>query len=283
MGSSQSPWCLMGHSEIPNHRFSLCMTWTRDDTKDVLKKVLGTIIAMALISFVSVLADVDVVLLFAVLAMCVIALLIFLATRKHSPSGNLSRIDAEPSESSIAKKDESNSKTDEGPNLLSPEPDYSVQNTKMKARQPVAPALVMDISQARREKIKRKQTGNVSEAEKTPHHSDVDELVSLFDGLVEVEKQESLHFLLDKGDVVKGTLRETDGQSFDLYIMDERNYAKFSASRDEKSSREFLDESSYFVRWIVPESGEWYFVLDLYGKQYSREIEIVLRRSRSQS
>lgn len=257
------------------------MTWTQDDTKDVVKKVLGTIIAMALISFVSVLADVDVALLFAMLLIFLVSLLLFLAARRHLARGRLSSRGNGLTESSIAKKDELDSRADKELNLPSPRSYHDAQDTELKMQQPSPPAIAADVFEEQREKVEMRQNGRAAESEKELGSQGVDELVSLYEGLLEVEKQESLHFSLGKGDVVEGTLRETDGQSFDLYIMDERNYARFSASRDEKSAREFLDESSYFVRWIVPRSGEWYFVLDLYSKQYSRKIEIVLRRSRN--
>lgn len=106
----------------------------------------------------------------------------------------------------------------------------------------------------------------------------------LYDGIIEVENNEPLIFALSKGDIVEGVMKETDGYDFNCYIMSERNYAKSQGDREDGvPEREFLDSSSYPVKWKVQRSGIWYFDFDNYGKQLDRTIEVKLRRTRARN
>lgn len=104
----------------------------------------------------------------------------------------------------------------------------------------------------------------------------------LFDGTVEVDHDEALPFTLAKGDIVEGIMKEKNRQAFDCYIMTEKNYAKSCSDRTAGTiQEEFLEQSSYHVKWKAPRSGLWYFDFDNYGKQYPRKIQVRLRRIRS--
>ena len=104
---------------------------------------------------------------------------------------------------------------------------------------------------------------------------------TVFDGIVEVERDEAISLTLSKGDVVEGIMKEKNKQDFDCYIMTEKDYAKSCSDRSEgRVDKEFSGQSSYSVKWKVRKTGVWRFDFDNYGRQYPRTIEVRLRRIR---
>jgi len=107
---------------------------------------------------------------------------------------------------------------------------------------------------------------------------------TLFDGVVEVERDEAIPLTLSKGDLVEGMMKEKNKQDFDCYIMTEKDYAKSCSDRSEgRVDKEFIGQSSYPVKWKARKTGVWCFDFDNYGRQYPRTIEVRLRRIRPKS
>lgn len=251
------------------------MVWTQDDTKDVLKKIFAAVVAAFLISILSALLKSLTLITGLVIASitAIVATFILLMARKRvhaapnsEVSNNGDKIEAESMEI--------NESLEVGPPEVPASTDVPAEEVYSHGSidnvHAGEPAPDMQIKDADIE-VKKSESGILSLGDYR-----VKEV--LYDGDVEVEKQESLQFDLRKGDVVEGTLREKYGQMFDCYIIDERNYPKFCSTREGRIVKEFMDDSSYFVKWQVKKSGIWYFVFDLYGKQNPRSIKVTLRR-----
>lgn len=86
---------------------------------------------------------------------------------------------------------------------------------------------------------------------------------------------------LSQGDAVSGTIDEAEGNTFDWYVVDEKNMVKFKRKEEFNSERWEVDEgASHLRKWTVQKDGPWYLVLSAYGKKYPRKIAVRLRKLR---
>ena len=84
---------------------------------------------------------------------------------------------------------------------------------------------------------------------------------------------------LHKGDLVVGSLDETNGDFFDWYIVDEKNMVKFKRKEEFDYARGGEGLGAYSLKkWKVSKDGPCYLLLSTYGKQYPRKIHVRLRR-----
>lgn len=111
-----------------------------------------------------------------------------------------------------------------------------------------------------------------------PPHIDEDDVCPI--GPYEVEAGAPVKIELDvaEGQMVKGLLEEEDGYDFDWLVVDEDGWVEFRQSRPYPLQVEGHDEATYKVEWLVPEQGPWFLVLDAYGRQYTRYVEVRLRK-----
>jgi len=101
----------------------------------------------------------------------------------------------------------------------------------------------------------------------------------LWKGQITIETEKAYDFKFNKGDIIKGLIKENSNQNFDFYIMNEKNYSLSLGDRYgcnvEKS---YCDKSSYLIEWKVRKEGVWYFNFDMFGKRKQRTIDINLRK-----
>lgn len=270
---------LDGHREILHGQFTICMVWTEEDTKDVIKKILATVIAAILVSVLYALYSS--LTLEAVLVILVVAgaAILFVLLRARSLMSRVSEAnEGEEASRQIGQEDHEPRET--VPTVEIPASDARVEVVMAPESRTLTEdtRVVEDFEQHPKKVQNESEIPGVKKKELTGGTEDKGTKIDvLYEGVVEVERQESLHFDLLEGDVVEGTLKERDGQSFDCYIIDERNYPRFSSTREGRIVKEFMDDSSYFVKWQVRRAGVWYIVFDLYGKQNPRSIEVSLR------
>jgi hypothetical protein len=255
------------------------MVWTEEDTKDVIKKILATVIAAILVSVLYALYSS--LTLEAVLVILVVAgaAILFVLLRARSLMSRVSEAnEGEEASRQIGQEDHEPRET--VPTVEIPASDARVEVVMAPESRTLTEdtRVVEDFEQHPKKVQNESEIPGVKKKELTGGTEDKGTKIDvLYEGVVEVERQESLHFDLLEGDVVEGTLKERDGQSFDCYIIDERNYPRFSSTREGRIVKEFMDDSSYFVKWQVRRAGVWYIVFDLYGKQNPRSIEVSLR------
>jgi hypothetical protein len=86
----------------------------------------------------------------------------------------------------------------------------------------------------------------------------------------------SIPLSIKQGQRLRGHLEEVDGQPFGYYIADEKNMIllKQGEYRKFKPVEGNHDNSAYRVNRKIPWQGRWYLILDMYGKQYDREIRV---------
>jgi hypothetical protein len=103
----------------------------------------------------------------------------------------------------------------------------------------------------------------------------------LFDEILPVEagNHSATHFELTKGTNVSGFVRETSNQTFDFYSMDRANYATFCETRESAEILEEYDRIALDFQAKIPRNGVWYFVVDAFGKQIEREVQLEIRAS----
>lgn len=80
------------------------------------------------------------------------------------------------------------------------------------------------------------------------------------------------------GDHVTGRIEETDGDEFDWYLLNEKNFVKFRTGEDPVAARCGVNVGASLVNWQVKGTGPWFLVLSLYGKKNSREVTVNLRK-----
>jgi hypothetical protein len=87
---------------------------------------------------------------------------------------------------------------------------------------------------------------------------------------------------LYKGDLVTGTLDETNGDAFDWYIINEKNMTRFKRREEFGYARGDEGQGAYHLtKWKTPKEGPWYLVLSAQRKQYPRNVHVRLRRAHS--
>lgn len=102
--------------------------------------------------------------------------------------------------------------------------------------------------------------------------------VSEGDIFVETSYFKEVVFELEEGEIVAGQVEEIGRGSFNLYIMDEKNFLKFSKGEKYMPERADIDVSSDYVEFKAPRSGIWYFVFELNRKRHERVINIKLEK-----
>jgi hypothetical protein len=85
------------------------------------------------------------------------------------------------------------------------------------------------------------------------------------------------HFELPKGAEISVFARELEGEEFDLYIMDRRNYVKFCKDRSESDLVAVTNESVVDFKKRIPRDGTWHIVLEAFGKVKDRRVALEIR------
>jgi hypothetical protein len=108
------------------------------------------------------------------------------------------------------------------------------------------------------------------------------EIETIFDDIVEVNSGRGgcwdLELPLEVGDTLRGTLREVDGYEFGWMILPGEEFAAFlnGDNPDNVEGEENVRAAS--IEWQLTEKGPWHLVIEAYGKQYTREVRVLLRR-----
>lgn len=99
---------------------------------------------------------------------------------------------------------------------------------------------------------------------------------SLFDGTITAEgnRHDERHFKLEKGAKVRCFAREVEGQDFNLYLMDQANYASFYKGNGSRDLFTGENEPIFKFQRTVPRTGTWYLVIHAPQKRYSREVRV---------
>ncbi len=97
---------------------------------------------------------------------------------------------------------------------------------------------------------------------------------------VEAGHPEAIPLDVKTGDQLRGYLEEIDGFDFSWFIANAANLAKFRQGRRPTVLAENLDVPADSISVTIPGDGPWYLVLDVYGKQYTREVVTELFRKR---
>lgn len=101
---------------------------------------------------------------------------------------------------------------------------------------------------------------------------------TLFDGTITAEAggHDERHFKLAKGDKVRCFARELGGQDFNLYLMDQGNYASFYKGEGSRDLFTGESESIFKFQRSIPKTGTWYLVVHAPQKRYDREVRLEL-------
>ncbi len=122
-----------------------------------------------------------------------------------------------------------------------------------------------------------------------PHPNEIDSFVrppskieTIFDGIVEVKSGREgcwdFELPLDVSDRLRGTLREVDGYEFGWMILTGEEFASFLNGDDPDIVEGEENVKAASIEWQATENGPWHLVLEAYGKQYTREVRVLLRR-----
>jgi len=81
---------------------------------------------------------------------------------------------------------------------------------------------------------------------------------------------------VQQGDRLKGHLDEPSNQTFDYYIVDEKNlvYFKKGDLTKFKPLDEGQDDPAYEIDKQIPHQARWYLILDCSGKKTDREVRV---------
>lgn len=83
---------------------------------------------------------------------------------------------------------------------------------------------------------------------------------------------------LDVGDTLEGSLRETDGQTFNWMIMTQANFLAWVNGDDPDYVEGEEDVRVAAIDWKVPRRERWFLVIDAFGKQIRRRVSVHLRQ-----
>lgn len=87
---------------------------------------------------------------------------------------------------------------------------------------------------------------------------------------------------LHKGDTITGSLDEVDGETFDWYIVDERNLVKFKRKEEYTHLRGDEGLGAYHLKKMsISKDGPWFLLVSTYGKQNPRRVQVRLRKEYS--
>ena len=108
------------------------------------------------------------------------------------------------------------------------------------------------------------------------------EVETIFDDIVEVRSGREgcwdYELPLEVGDKLRVTLREVDGYDFGWMIMPGEDLAGFLNGNDIATVDGEENVKAASFEWEQMGKGPRHLVLEAYGKQYTREIRVVLRR-----
>lgn len=79
------------------------------------------------------------------------------------------------------------------------------------------------------------------------------------------------------GDTIDGYIAEVDGYDFNWCIVDEENLIQYLNGEKFYPLEDADDVPASKVSCKIPHDGPWYLLLDIYGKQITREVEVNLR------
>ncbi len=96
---------------------------------------------------------------------------------------------------------------------------------------------------------------------------------------VEPGRPTKVPLTVEQGFTVTGTLEEEDGDRFEWMIVDEDNWVEYLQTAECEAEDWGEDEGVYKVVWKVPPGGPWFIVLEAYGKQLVRVVQVNLRLS----
>jgi len=128
---------------------------------------------------------------------------------------------------------------------------------------------------------------HVRDIEPPPNEIDIfarqpPEIETIFDGIVDVNSGREgcwdFELPLDVGDRLRGTLREVDGYEFGWMILTGEEFASFLNGDDPDIVEGEENVKAASIEWQATESGPCHLVLEAYGKQYTREVRVLLRR-----
>jgi hypothetical protein len=85
------------------------------------------------------------------------------------------------------------------------------------------------------------------------------------------------HFELSKGAEISVFARELEGEDFDLYLMDRRNYVQFCKDRSESDLVAVTNEPVVDFKKRIPKDGTWHIVLEAFGKVKVRRVAVEIR------
>jgi len=105
---------------------------------------------------------------------------------------------------------------------------------------------------------------------------------TIFDDIVEVNSGRegcwNFELPLEVGDKLRGTLREVDGYEFGWMILTGEELARFLNGEDLEAVEGDENVRAASIEWELTEDRPWHLVLEAYGKQYTREVRVLLRR-----
>lgn len=104
--------------------------------------------------------------------------------------------------------------------------------------------------------------------DKEPKMKEIEEIL-----LVEPGCYVTKSFRFKKGDRISGLATETSSSDFNMYVLDKEGYADYVNDDNFDSLLERKGVVAAPFDLLIPKSGKWYFVFDIYRRQYSREIE----------
>jgi hypothetical protein len=102
----------------------------------------------------------------------------------------------------------------------------------------------------------------------------------IFEDTVEVDpgEYEPVFADLNEGDVVKGIATEVDKDVFNVYVLDEENYALFCNGDDDDVEFEDEDVGASRISFQASHSDTYYIVFDCSGARIGRSIDVRLKR-----
>jgi len=84
-----------------------------------------------------------------------------------------------------------------------------------------------------------------------------------------------------RGNLILGRLEEEDGDTFDWFILNEKNLVKFKNKEDFNWITGNEDVAADTVKWTPKSNGPYFLILSAFRKQYNRIVRASLRYANS--
>lgn len=94
---------------------------------------------------------------------------------------------------------------------------------------------------------------------------------------VEAFERGMFEYNIEEGDVIKGIVREVDGELFNVYFVDEQSFSDY-LNDEEFTCIGDRDIKSYSFDEDIEEDGTYYLVFDTNAILFSRKIHVKIRR-----